>query len=461
MITNQEYEELYLLARKMVRFVNLLTNKADCNSELYKYLESVGYEFNNNRTLKGFVQLFIEYDVLNCYFYLGYQQTYKRELYILLDMIEYGFHVQDIPWSYHDFQNLYWQYSDYFCEIFDIKKTHLKSTDFPTLYIYLSEVGNTRANEYASLLQRIADTLSKNQKGKLKDKDPRINILLTHPQAFLDSEDDNESQQIEDNIDNQHNIAENNIAESNVTKDNNSQNMNLLKDKLFNGVSFEILKEEYREGYSNPFTLLLRITNFNDKKKKIGVEMKYISIDYGLKDGSLWDFGHHERFLDDNSFVDVDVSFGDIRRAKDGDRIEMVVNEGKFASLKLVRERGQWAISESFERSSFNRDLKNKIEQFEAIEEQFGITLQNFSIKVEDENSMKLFFEVLALNGEIPKNDFTINVAIYDNNNDIVYTDSESKYAEDFKGFEVLTFDRIRLDITVDEISKIRIYPTR
>lgn len=242
---------------------------------------------------------------------------------------------------------------------------------------------------------------------------------------------------------------------------NGHNNMELLKNKMFNGVSFEIIKEEYREGYSNPFSLLLRITNFNDTKKKIGVEMKYISIDYGLKDGSLWDFGHKERFLQDNSFVDVVVSFGDIKKARDGDRIEMIVNEGKFASLKLLRERGQWAISESIERSSFNRVLKNKIEQFEAIEEQFGITLQNFSVKVEDENSMKLFFEVLALNGEIPKDDFTINIAIYDNNNDIVYTDSESKCAEDFKGFEVLTFDYIKLDITIDEISKIRIYPSR
>lgn len=74
---------------------------------------------------------------------------------------------------------------------------------------------------------------------------------------------------------------------------------------------------------------------------------------------------------------------------------------------------------------------------------------------------MNVFCEILALNGEMPENDFTINIAIYDNNNDIVYTDYESKYADDFKGFEVLTFDRIRLDITVDEISKIRIYPTR
>lgn len=231
--------------------------------------------------------------------------------------------------------------------------------------------------------------------------------------------------------------------------------MELLKDKIINGISFEIIREEFHEGNSCPFWLFLRVTNFTDNKKKIHVRMNYISSKHGLK--KQWE----QEFIPDNSFVDLKYIYEDIIRAYDGDRIEMIVNEGKLATLKLVRERGQWAISEFIERSSFNRDLKNKIEQFEAIEEQFGITLQNFSIKVEDENSLKLFCEVLALNGEIPKNDFTINIAIYDTNNDIVYTDSESKYAEDFKGFEVLTFDYIKLDITVDEISKIRIYPTQ
>ena len=456
MVTNEEYEELYLLARKMVRFVNLLTNKADCNSELYKYLESIGYEFNNDRTLKGFVQLFIEYDILNCYFFLGYQQIYNRELYILLDMVAYGFHIQDVPWSYNEFQNVYWQYGDYFCEIFDIKKNHLKSMDFPTLYIYLNEVDDTKADEYVRLLQMIANVLSKNQDGISNEKDPRIDILLTDPQAFLHSEDDiNESQHIEDNREIQHIEEESN--EHNT--DNNFLNMNLLKNKLFNGVSFEILKEEYREGYSNPFTLQLRISNFNDKKKKIGVKMKYISIEYGLKDGSLWDCGNNERFLEDNSFVDVDVSFADIRKAKDGDRIEMVVNEGKFATLRLIREKGQWSIVESIERNTYSRQLKSKIEHFEAIEEQFGITLQNFSVKVEDENSLDLYCEVLALDGKVEKSDFTIEAAIYDSENEIVYHTSLS--SSDFKGFEVYHFGKIYLDITVDEISKIRIYPIR
>ena len=384
------------------------------------------------------------------------ENKYNRELYILLDMVAYGFHIQDVPWSYNEFQNLYWQYGDYFSEIFDIKKSNLESADYPSLYIYLSEVGDIRADEYVCLLQKIVDILSKNQNGISNEKDSRIDVLLTYPRAFLHSEDDiNESQHIEDTRVIQHVEEESN----GYNTDNNFLNMNLLKNKLFNGVSFEILKEEYREGYSDSFILRLRISNFNDKKKKIGVKMKYISIEYGLKDGSLWDFGNNERFLEDNSFVDVDVSFADIRKAKDGDRIEMLVNEGKFATLRLIREKGQWSIVESIERNTYSRQLKSKIENFEAIEEQFGITLQNFSVKVEDENSLDLYCEVLALDGKVEKSDFTIEAAIYDSENEIVYHTSLS--SSDFKGFEVYHFGKIYLDITVDEISKIRIYPIR
>jgi hypothetical protein len=233
--------------------------------------------------------------------------------------------------------------------------------------------------------------------------------------------------------------------------------MNLLKDKRYNGISFEILKETYKEGQYYPFVLTLRITNYNDIKRNIKIDMKYISIKHGLK--TYGDFC--ENYIPSNSFVDLNINFEDITAANDGDRIEMDVNEGSFASLRLIRERGLWTVTESIERTSFNRDLKNKIEHFDAIEEQFGITLENFSVKAEDEKSLKIFCELLALNGELPENDFTINIAIYDINNEIVYTDSEKKYAEDFKGFEVLTFDYIKLDITIDEISKIRIYPTR
>ena len=228
--------------------------------------------------------------------------------------------------------------------------------------------------------------------------------------------------------------------------------MELLKDKWFNGISFEIIREEYNYGR---FRLFLRVINSTDHKKKIDISMNYISIKHGLK--KSW----NQEFIPDNSFVDLQFFYDDITAAYEGDRIEMEINEGKFASLRLIRERDNWMVVESIERSTYNKELKSKIEHFETIDEQFGITLQNFSVKVEDENSLKVFCEVLALNGEVPEKGFNVEVAIYDSESSIIYQTSLSKYDGEFKGFEVFNFGTIRLDIPVDEISKIRIYPTR
>ena len=451
MITNQEeYESLHLLVRTIVRFANLFANKTDCNSELSKYLKTIGCSFSNNVTLKNYVQILIGNDILNCYFLLGYQHIYKREFYILHDMVEYCFCISDVPWSYNEFLNVYEIHNNFFCEVFDINRAGTQSYGFPALYIYLSEIKDPRADEYLCILQEIATTLSKNSNGITNNKDPRIDVLLTNPQAFLHSEDIiDESQHIEDNRDIQPVEKESN----DYGTDYNFQNMNLLKDKRYNGISFEITKEAYSNGY---FKLYLRVTNFTDHRINIKVEMDYISIKHGLK--KIW---APQETIPENTFIVFDYSYEDITTAFDGDRIEMIVNDGNFATLRLLRERGQWIIIESIERSTYNKELKNRIEHFEAIDEQFGITLQNFSVKVVDENSLNLFCEVLALNGEVPQKGFNVEVAIYDSENSIIYQTSLSKYDGEFKGFEVFNFGTIRLDIPVDEISKIRIYPTR
>lgn len=236
--------------------------------------------------------------------------------------------------------------------------------------------------------------------------------------------------------------------------------MELLKDKLFNGISLEIIRDGYIKSDSY-YSIIIKVTNHNDKKKKVQLNARYISIEDGLLDtyGGI-DMLGSGRFLQPQSFVNVAMDYKELKSLHDQDRIELDINEGTIASLLLIRLYDQWWIAESKERSTYNRNLKSKIEHFEAIDEQFGIALQNFSVKVEDENTLKVFCELLALNGVIPENDFSINIAIYDSNNDIIYTSLERIYADEFKGFQVLTFDHIKLDITVDEISKIRIYPT-
>ena len=241
--------------------------------------------------------------------------------------------------------------------------------------------------------------------------------------------------------------------------------MERLKDKLFNGFSFEVIGETFREEYgTKKYFFLLRIKNHNDKRKKIQMDLKYISSECGYKRANGYEpstFGYPwAGFIPNNTFVDLQIEFRDyITSGCDGDRIEMEINEGKFASLKLLREKGEWMVMESIERSNYNKILKGKIEHLEALEEQCGLTLQNFSVQVKDENKIDVYCEVLLLPEKKTRIEFAIKLAIYDSDNNIVYTDCESRLDDEFKGFEVLHFGTITLDITVDEISKILIYP--
>ena len=166
--------------------------------------------------------------------------------------------------------------------------------------------------------------------------------------------------------------------------------MELLKDKEFNGFFFEIQKEGISEGN---FVIFIRVTNLNDKKKKIAIKTRYISVEHGLinpKDISPFEL-KYGLFLLPISFVDARIVFYSIKKAQDGDRMEFVVNDGRIASLLLIRDKGDWYIADAKDRASINKQLKNRIEHFEYLDEKFGLTLQKFSARVIDENSLDLF----------------------------------------------------------------------
>ncbi len=240
--------------------------------------------------------------------------------------------------------------------------------------------------------------------------------------------------------------------------------MERLKDRVYSGLCLEIIREGYKDMLSERFYYALRISNKNDKKKKVAIETKYISVEHGLVEcyHTSPSFRGNGQFIQSNSFVDIEVFFDErIKQAHDGDRIELDINEGRIASLLLIREVGDWYVTQEQNRSNINKDLKKLIEHFEGIEEKFGLVLQNFSAKVEDEFTLQLFCEVLALNGEISEEGFNVEVAIYDLDNNIVCFKTIKRYDGDFQGFEVFSYGPIKLDIPVDEIGKIRFYPTR
>lgn len=249
--------------------------------------------------------------------------------------------------------------------------------------------------------------------------------------------------------------------------------MELFKDELYQGISFEIFKEGLTE-YGSYLSLPMQVYNHSKSKKKVEAFIYYISVNKGVLDVYTDPFrlscGGCE--LHTNSFIDTILTCEELKEVTEGDRLEfrLEINDKKYPPFIVVRQLGDWYVFEDEAKNSKLKDndtksisaeLKKKIENFEYIEEQFGIVLQKFSVRVIDENSIQLFCEVLALNGEIQKEGFNIEVAIYDTDDNIVFQTSISRGDGYFKGFEVFNFGTIRLDIPVEEISKIRIYPTR
>lgn len=257
--------------------------------------------------------------------------------------------------------------------------------------------------------------------------------------------------------------------------------MNLQKELDFKELRLELLLAEVdKEDFPRErFRAILRIKNTSENKKKVAIEQsgtKYISKEHGIEYSysiKPYQFALSSgTFIDRESFVDVIIQFDVVKEAHNGDKMEIELKD--LAHLPLVQCDNQWywCIDEieyvrtesgltREEKKLLKKQLKSKIEHFESIDEKFGLSLQNFSFEIIDWNTLQVFCEVLGVNGGHSEDGFNIELAIYDLENDIVCLKSISKYNDDFKGFEVFGFGPIKLDITIDEISKIRIYPTR
>lgn len=238
--------------------------------------------------------------------------------------------------------------------------------------------------------------------------------------------------------------------------------MELLKGTDLNGVFMEILNA-YSDDDDN-FTVTIRISNKRSKSLKFKLDAKYISVDYGVKTcedkepSDIKSYGDGLILLP-NSFADVKVMFEDIIDAIKGDR--MIIDIEKYANLIiLLGEQDEWFVVEKSIFDDYSKNLKTHVEHFEVIENKFGIRLQNFSIRYVNDHTIKVFCEVWSLEGKRTKDSFTIEVAIYDEEDNIIDQCAISKYNGEFTGFEVFNFGERSLDISLTEIGKIRFYPT-
>lgn len=236
--------------------------------------------------------------------------------------------------------------------------------------------------------------------------------------------------------------------------------MQKLNDLEIEGLIFDIIdaaKDEY-----NDFYLTVRITNLSNKSVHICLEKsRYISIKKGilkLKSIEPSELNYTSEGCDiiPNSFLDAKIEY-EINTVFDGDRFDLRVND--MFDLLAIRNNGEWYVMEYDSKSNFEKRLNNIIEHFDAIEEKIGISIQNISVKIVEDDELKLFCEVLSINGEPLEYSFAIEVGVYDNDNKIIGFTSIHKDKDDFLGFEVFSFNTLSLDLS--EIGKIRVYPTK
>ena len=261
--------------------------------------------------------------------------------------------------------------------------------------------------------------------------------------------------------------------------------MEIQKKLDFKGLRLELLQADIdKEDFPRErFRAILRIKNVSESKRKIAIKengTKYVSkitvLEYAYQIIPYQFAQSDGTFINPDSFVDIKIRFDVVKESCNGDRIELELRDLAVIPLVLTDNQWHWCANEieyfgndstlrkemtREEKRLLKKQLKSRIEHFESIDEKFGLLLQNFSFEIADWNTLQVFCEVLALNGEIPEDDFNVEVAIYDIDNDIACLKSISKYSNDFKGFEVFGFGPIKFDFPIDEISKIRIYPTR
>ena len=255
----------------------------------------------------------------------------------------------------------------------------------------------------------------------------------------------------------------------------------MKKELNLNGLRLELLQADIdTEDFPRErFRAIIRITNASETKKRIAIKedgTKYISKKFGLEYAygiNPYQFALSKgTFISPDSFVDIKIRFDVVKESYSGDRMEIELRDIAMIPLVYLDSQWYWSTNEieyfeikqeitREEMKLLKKQLKSKIEHFESIDEKFGLSLQNFSFEITDWNTLQIFCEVISLNGETLKDDFNIELAIYDSDDDIVRLESIYKNGEDFKGFEIFGFGPIKLDFPIDEIRRIRIYPTR
>ena len=244
-----------------------------------------------------------------------------------------------------------------------------------------------------------------------------------------------------------------------------------LRDFRYQGIGLSI--ENYRKypngwvgvGKDPTIEIVLRLTNHTKQSRLITLNgSRNIS-----KLNGILDIDHYEPYainycidrfrLAPEAFVDAYLEFH-AEDVTEGDRFEIKLND---ATVVIQNMNNTWDIIDFYEVHSLSDPFSNtspniRFEHLEALEEQVGISLQNFSVQSKCEGIIQAYCEILSVS-KMAKSSFWIVAAAYDIDNKVIGYARELIDPKDFLGFSVLSF-RIDLSKSSSSVERILFYPS-
>ncbi len=229
----------------------------------------------------------------------------------------------------------------------------------------------------------------------------------------------------------------------------------------FYGIVFSIdnVEPATMVGGINAYIIYLKIANKTVGQETISLtDITYITQSSEQINLDIWLTGYmiKEANIRQGAYQQAGLVFysSKLKEINDGDRLCLTACLfSKKLTICFIKNGDYWEIEETQTKIILTaKQLTEKVERFETFEEKCNVEIKNISFV--QRNGITCYVEVIST-GAQSRDDVHIEAILYDTEGDIII--KKCRYMK-FEGFGVFEFTFF--DIDINNISKIRIYPT-
>ena len=225
----------------------------------------------------------------------------------------------------------------------------------------------------------------------------------------------------------------------------------------------------------NAFIIYLKVDNKTQKSRKINLlKATYVTSQREQLEQDIWLSGYitGEAILKPNSFKKAGLVFykSKLKAISNRDVIYIsleLIQEGVGLNLSFQKTPNNWLLTSKektdkeikLSPKQLEKNLLKRIERFEAFEDRLGIFFEKMSVKVNEDLTFVIYFEVHSNTGTTLENTLKVICVLYNLEDAILAQTDIYVQSEKFFGFTTKEFWFSGVSAT--EVSKIRIYPEK